>query len=660
MNKLSLLMKGGASAPAPLEIDDLFVNSIYIGTTSASRNIPGVDTTAANALVWIKPRTAAVSGYMFDTIRGALAGMLTSTTAASASITGSVTAFLNSGFTIGTGTTLSTNSAYYAAWSMREADNFFNMRSISHTTGTATNVDLTALGTIGFVLLKRTDAVGEWWALHRQNTVGNNMRFQTTAAQSTTTPHLSISGTTLTIASGQATGTYMVYAWAHDTSSDGVIQCGSYTGNGSATTGLKVTLGWEPQWILVKRMNSTGNWSIIDNQRGWTSGSNQAVVVNTASAETITSTFAHLRSDGFDVRTTSTDFNANGGTYCYVAIRRPTRAPTSGEQVFQPTVYTGTSTANQHVSVGVAPDMIWLRKRGGSGSGYEGFVAGFRLRGQGFIKTGDNSIGQTVQAAGLDQMIISTTEYGSAFTPRGTLGNGTQSNTIWLGNNAGTTLASANVNDTSTSYVAESFKRYPKFMDIFEYFGTGAAKSEKHNLTVAPELLICRRNTTGGNWFVWHKDFIDYRYQVYLELAGGVTGPFNDMTAAPDATNVYLGSTDMINMSGAGYTCVLFATLAGISKVGSYVGNGTTQNIECGFSAGARFLLVKSTGTGAWYVFDSARGMTTGSDPYLVTSNTAAEGSADLLAAYAGGFQITSGSPSLNADGVTYIFLAIA
>jgi hypothetical protein len=117
------------------------------------------------------------------------------------------------------------------------------------------------------------------------------------------------------------------------------------------------------------------------------------------------------------------------------------------------------------------------------------------------------------------------------------------------------------------------------------------------------------------------------------------------------------------NDSSATYIAYLFATLAGVSKVGSYTGTGADLNVDCGFSAGARFILIKRTdSTGDWYVWDSARGIVAGNDPYLLLNSLAAEvTSTDYIDPLSSGFTVTSSAPAaLNASGGTYIFLAIA
>jgi len=102
--------------------------------------------------------------------------------------------------------------------------------------------------------------------------------------------------------------------------------------------------------------------------------------------------------------------------------------------------------------------------------------------------------------------------------------------------------------------------------------------------------------------------------------------------------------------------------LAGVSKVGKYIGTGTTLSVDCGFSTGARFILIKRQGTGGWYVWDTARGIIAGSDPYLLLNSTAAEVTGtDYIQPLASGFTVTSSAPAaLNASGGSYLFLAIA
>jgi len=135
-------------------------------------------------------------------------------------------------------------------------------------------------------------------------------------------------------------------------------------------------------------------------------------------------------------------------------------------------------------------------------------------------------------------------------------------------------------------------------------------------------------------------------------------------STAPTSTVFTVSDSSSVNDPAQNYVAYLFATCAGVSKVGSYSGStGNTVVVPCGFTSGVRFVLIKRTdSTGDWYVWDSARGIIPGNDPYLLLNSTAAEVTGtDYVDTYSAGFEVTSTAPAgLNANGGTYIFLAIA
>jgi hypothetical protein len=124
-----------------------------------------------------------------------------------------------------------------------------------------------------------------------------------------------------------------------------------------------------------------------------------------------------------------------------------------------------------------------------------------------------------------------------------------------------------------------------------------------------------------------------------------------------------MGGTSAINASGQTYVAYLFASAPGVSKVFSYTGNGASQTINCGFTGGARFVMVKRTdSTGDWYVWDTARGIVAGNDPHLSLNTTAAEvTSNDTIDTDSTGFVVNQvAATNVNVNAATYIGLAIA
>lgn len=206
-------------------------------------------------------------------------------------------------------------------------------------------------------------------------------------------------------------------------------------------------------------------------------------------------------------------------------------------------------------------------------------------------------------------------------------------------------------------------RRAPGFFDVVCDTGTGTAHAVAHNLAVAPELVIRKSRSAATQWEVWHSALTASEKLVLNSNAAKAADATAWNGTAPGASAFAVGTGANVNANGATFVTYLFATLAGISKVGSYVGNGESQTIDCGFTTGARFFLVKAVNAaGSWWVYDSARGIVAAADPALQLNSTAAEiTSADAVDPHASGIIVNQEATcSINASGVTYAFLAIA
>lgn len=222
------------------------------------------------------------------------------------------------------------------------------------------------------------------------------------------------------------------------------------------------------------------------------------------------------------------------------------------------------------------------------------------------------------------------------------------------------------INRSGYTYANWTFSRAPGFFDEVCYTGDGVAgRTVTHNLTVVPEMMIVKaRNYSGGRpWTVYHSALGATQFTYMNETTTPSTNPAAWNDTAPTASVFTLGSNSIVNFSGTNYVWYGFATCPGVSKVGSYTGTGALQTINCGFTGGARFVLIHRTdAVGDWYVWDSARGITSGNDPYLLTNSTAAEvTNTNYVDTDTTGFKVTAAAPAaINANGGTFIYLAIA
>lgn len=638
-------------------------DSAGIGTGATFTPITSSATATAvvgkGGLAWIKKRgTLADSHALFDTERGATQQLSSNATAGASTQGTSLAAFNANGFTVGGYTTVGASGDTYAAWTFREQPKFLDVvtwtgdgvttgRTIAHALGSAP----------GFVVVKRTSATAQdWYVWHRSQT-GAFGALNTTAVFTTTgaangfgngTAAVDPTATNITVGSNLNTNleTYVAYVFAHNAGGFGldgqqnVITCDSMTTSASASTYTTVNLGWEPQWLLIKNTTTTGSWQLVDITRGLdASGTVGALQPDSTNSTQSYATAVTINSQGFSV---NSGFLGTSQTLLYVAIRRgPMRVPTSGASVFSPSVYTGTNTANRQLSMSIRPDMVLMRQR--DDAVLTGMVLADRVRGQPYWLTGSTTFSDITAAAAFGANTWTTIENG-----------------IFVGNDA---TAKVNVSTIANNQVFEAFRRAPRFFDIVTYSGTGAVVTVNHNLGAVPKMMILKNRSNGTNPVnVYHADLGNTNLlPLNLTSAAGASSAFNFTT--PTASIITIGSA--FSGNGNDYIVYLFGDCPGVSKIGSYTGTGATLQINCGFAAGARFVLIRRSDSpgGDWYVWDTARGINAAAnDPYLLLNSAAAETTTtDYINPYSLGFEVSSTAPAaLNAVGGTFVYLAIA
>jgi len=638
----SAATKSAHPAGAVNYVENVFSTYLYKGTNANQTIINSIDLSGYGGLVWIKNRSGGYTfnHFLFDTTRGINNTLNTNNAYSAYSAPNTLTAFNSNGFSLGNdsgdyGT--NKNTVPYASWTFRKQPKFFDVvtftqsgtsgyQTINHNLGSAP----------GMILIKGVGQADGWFVYHRSIPTQVIYLNQTNAAAPYTLSN-SVTSTTFNFNLtdfGYGNGaTYVAYLFANDaggfgtTGTDNVISCGSFTTDGSGFA--SVNLGYEPQWLLVKRSDGSNNWWMADNMRGLTAPTSnyQMLQANTTSVETSATNF-NINATGF----TSNNGGLASMSFIYMAIRRPMNVPTDATTVFNPVALSGNSSGSYNATI--VPDLSFAKYQSGSQSWW--WVD--RLRGNNPTLSSDSADAEVSHPGYL------------------TLAG--QTNNI-----VATAFANGNANATW------NFSRRPGFFDVVCYTGDGAAGlTQTHNLGVTPELMIVKgRDGSVRRWAVYSST-LGTSNTSYVNLEGtGAAGSYGSLNVwnntAPTSTNFTVGNFSWVNASGTNYVTYLFATCAGVSKVGSYTGNGTTQAISCGFTGGARFVLIKRTdSTGDWYVYDTARGMTTLTDPYLLLNSTAAQSTTlGSVTTTAGGFTVNATIlAAINTSDASYIFLAIA
>lgn len=217
----------------------------------------------------------------------------------------------------------------------------------------------------------------------------------------------------------------------------------------------------------------------------------------------------------------------------------------------------------------------------------------------------------------------------------------------------------------SATPVVWNFGRAPGFFDVVCYTGTGSNTTVTHNLGVVPEMMIVKGRNSSLDWLVYHTGMPTPATNIiYLNDTSAKLNDSGTWNATNPTSAVFsVGTASPVNQNTINFVAYLFATCAGVSKVGSYTGNGSSQTIACGFAAGSRWVMIKRTNSaGDWYVWDSARGIIAGNDPHLSLNTTVAEVTTDdSVDTDNSGFIVNQVSATnVNVTSSNYIFLAIA
>lgn len=611
------LMSAAGAAADPVYVDDVFSTFLYEGNGTSQTINNGIDVSGEGALVWIRNRNASSGAdHIFtDTERGTNTVLESNRARAAQTKTDMITSFTSTGFAVADNGHVNENNDDICSWTFRKAPGFFDV--VTYTgTGSVQNISHSLGSVPGSIWIKSLGSQA-WTVTHRSTgwnyylELNDNLPAQQDSSiHNSTAPTASV----FTLGDGSAnySGTsYVAYIFAHDEQSFGegedeaIIKCGSVTGDSNGD--FTVDLGFEPQWLLTKWSDATGNWTIHDTMRGFGVNNRQELFANTNGAEvTQSNTNLTITSTGF----VGDDYQQFNKTLVYIAIRRPHKPPEAGTDVFKPNTYTGNGSLLSITGIGFPPDFSFTTRRDTAS-----WITTDRLRGP------SQSLFAQSTDAQVNQGIYEVRSY--------------DQDGITYGQNS-------SVNGSGVSLVHYLFRRAPGFFDVVAFTGNGLAQSINHNLGVAPELLIVKSASSNVNsgWTTYsaptgNNNVLRLNYD---SAAGGTSG-FQDTT--PTSTQFFL---EYYNASGVTFVAYLFATLPGISKVGTFSGTGSDINVDCGFTAGARFVMIKRTdSSGDWYVFDSARGIVSGNDPYLRLNSTGAEvTNTDYIDPLNAGFKVTA------------------
>ena len=303
---------------------------------------------------------------------------------------------------------------------------------------------------------------------------------------------------------------------------------------------------------------------------------------------------------------------------------------------FQCTLYSGTGGSHSITNTGnsdLQPDWVWVKSRS--------FVA-------------DHELFDSVRGTGV--ALISNGNYAES-SGRGV--NSFDSDGFSIVN------AQAATNSSGETYTAWQWKKVAGVFDIVSYTGNGSNRTISHNLGAIPTMMIVKVRSTANQWFVYHKAMGNTK-KLNLDDTTAQTvqnNLWNDTT--PTSSVFSVGTHTGSNLDGGTFIAYLFGDKQGMSKMGSYVGNGNVNGSFIYTGQKSAFIMIKKSSNAGnnWYMWDNKRNTFNLSNTYLNPDLSSAEGTENYghIDILSNGFKIRSASnDEINQSGHTFIYMAFA
>jgi hypothetical protein len=324
-------------------------------------------------------------------------------------------------------------------------------------------------------------------------------------------------------------------------------------------------------------------------------------------------------------------------------------ASTTANEYFDASLYTGNSGTQSITNSGsMQPDFVWLKSRSNaldhglfdSVRGVQNVLASNGTGAANYGGTGEltafNSNGFTLVNSGSYQTNQSGYTY-VAWQWRA-------SNATAVTNTAGTITSTVSANTTAG-------------FSIVKINASGSSGSIGHGLGVAPSMIIGKNTAGADDWYTYHASIGTGAF-IRLNTTGAQASSASAYTNI-NSTTFTAGSGVLSNNAHIFYC---FAQVAGYSAFGSYTGNGSTDGafIFTGFRP--KYIMMKSTSTESWELFDTSRSPYNQAVELLEADSSGAENTSSTSAIdiLSNGFKQRNTRAATNGSGTTYIYMAFA
>ena len=328
------------------------------------------------------------------------------------------------------------------------------------------------------------------------------------------------------------------------------------------------------------------------------------------------------------------------------------------ELYFQAKLWTGndgTQSITLDGSENMAPDFVWIKARN-SAINHSLFDS---VRG---ATKELNSNANTAEETETDMLTAFGTD-GFTLGSAGGVNNSSRNYTSWnwkMGTSFSNDASATGVGSIDSSGSINTIAG----QSIISWTGSGSGATIAHGIAIQPQIVFVKNRSDTASWSVYTVDGGGGK-GLFLNEGNGYDSDssyFNNGTAS--VTTFPVGTANIANGSSDNMIAYCFGNVKGYSKIGAYVGNGSTNGVyvHCGFKPS--FLLTKCTSASRnWQIRDNKINSFNVTESFLEANGTVAEqtdsgfSSVDLLS---NGFKSRGVGGDTNVSGADYIFMAFA
>jgi hypothetical protein len=311
--------------------------------------------------------------------------------------------------------------------------------------------------------------------------------------------------------------------------------------------------------------------------------------------------------------------------------------------------YTGTGSTNAITGLGFQPDLIWIKRRNSSATYSNGLVDSSRGRAKVIISNLTNS--EYTSSSTQDVVSIDSDGFTLGTNSNISCNGSSDTHVAWCWKaNGGTTASNGNGSITATvqANTAAGFS-----IATYTSPGSGTNHTVGHGLSGVDFIITKDRDST-FNWYCFHKSVPDKTYR----LNSGSEHSYSNWSMGSTTWGSEDGYT---HNSTDNFVAYCWQNVSGMQHFGSYIGNGNSNGpfVYLGFRP--RLLVLKrTTSSGQWNIFDSARSTTNVVNKFLGWNSTDGEGTGGDVDFTSSGFKVRTSTTGVNTSGTTYLYMAWA